>query len=49
MKPSPAITVGVVEAVTVFAYVLIGTFLWRMAAARLAERPVGRAMAAVYS
>lgn len=46
MKP---ITVGVVEAGVVFAYVLIGTVIWRAAAAKLADKPVGRAMAAVYS
>ena len=45
----PAITVGVVEFLTVAAYVLIFTYLWRAAAARLAERPAGKAMAAVYS
>lgn len=47
MKPS--ITVGVVEFLTVAAYVLIFTFLWRAAAAKLADRPTGRAMAAVHS
>lgn len=45
----PAITVGVVEFLTVSAYVIVFTFLWRAAAAKLAERPAGRAMAAVYS
>lgn len=30
-------------------YVLIFTFLWRAGAAKLHDRPVGRAMAAVYS
>jgi hypothetical protein len=45
----PAITVGVVEGLVVFAYVLVFTFLWRMAATKLADKPIGRAMAAVYS
>jgi hypothetical protein len=45
----PAITVGVVEFAVVALYVLIFTFLWRTAAAALADQPIGRAMAAVYS
>lgn len=45
----PAITVGVVEFVVVACYVLIFTFLWRALAATLADKPIGRAMAAVYS
>lgn len=47
--PKPAITVGVAEFIIVSAYVLIFTFLWRMLAAQLADKPIGRAMAAVYS
>lgn len=43
----PAIHVGVVEFAIVAAYVLIFTFLWRNAAAKLADKPIGRAMAAV--
>jgi hypothetical protein len=31
----------------IFASVIIANFLWRMLAARLAERPIGQAMAAV--
>lgn len=45
----PAITVGVVEFVAVACYVIIFTVLWRAAAARFADRPIGRIMAAVYS
>lgn len=45
----PPVSVGVVEFLTVAAYVIVFTFLWRMLAARLADRPIGRAMAAVYS
>lgn len=46
---SPHVHVGLVEFLTVAAYVVIFTFLWRMAVAALADRPLGRAMAAVYS
>lgn len=48
---APHVHVGVVEFVTVVCYVLIFTFLWRIAAAKLTERHpnVAGAMAAVYS
>lgn len=45
----PKLTIGVVEFVVVACYVLIFTFLWRALAAKYAEQPIGRAMAAVYS
>lgn len=45
----PHVHVGFVEGVVVALYVLIFTFLWRALAARLADKPIGRAMAAVYS
>lgn len=45
----PQITVGVVEFAVVALYVLIFTFLWRALASALADKPLGRAMAAVYS
>jgi hypothetical protein len=41
--------VGIVEFLTVAAYVVIFTFLWRLLCARLSDRPLGRALAAVYS
>lgn len=48
---TPHVHVGLVEFLTVVAYVLIFTFLWRVAAARLAERHpnLAGAMAAAYS
>ena len=48
---APHVHVGVVEFLTVVAYVLIFTFLWRMAAAKLAEKHpnLAGAMTAVYS
>ena len=47
----PHVHVGPVEFLTVVAYVLIFTFLWRLAAARLVEKHpnAAGAMAAVYS
>jgi hypothetical protein len=45
----PHVHVGFVEFLTTAAYVLIFTFLWRLASAALADKPLGRAMAAVYS
>lgn len=45
----PTVNVGVVEFLVVAAYVIIFTTLWRAAAARLSDHPIGRAMAAVYS
>lgn len=45
----PTINVGVIEFFVIAAYIIIFTVLWRAAAARLAEHPIGRAMAAVYS
>lgn len=45
----PKITVGIVEFATTAAYVIIFTVLWRAAAGKLADAPLGRAMAAVYS
>lgn len=47
----PQITVGLIEFGTVAAYVIVFTFMWRAAAAWLAERdhPAGKAMAGVYS
>lgn len=41
--------VGLVEFLTVAAYVVIFSFLWRLLAARLSDRTAGKAMAAVYS
>lgn len=49
MKNPPTITVGVVEFAVVGCYVLIFTVLWRALAAKWADRPIGQAMAAVYS
>lgn len=49
MTPKPAITVGVVEFVIFACYAIIFTFLWRTASVKLADRPVGVAMTAVYS
>lgn len=48
---TPHVHVGAVEFLTVVAYVLIFTFLWRMAAAALVTRKPGLAagMTAVYS
>jgi hypothetical protein len=48
---APHVHVGLVEFLTVVAYVLIFTLLWRVLAARLAERHpnIAGAMAAVYS
>lgn len=46
---TPHVHVGVVEFLTVAAYVVIFSFLWRLLAARLSDKPIGRAMAAVYS
>lgn len=46
----PHVHVGLVEFLTIAASVVIFTFLWRMAIAAVgADRPLGRAMAAVYS
>jgi len=45
----PHIHIGPIEFLTVALYTLIFSFLWRMATARLASTPLGRAMAAVYS
>lgn len=45
----PKFSVGIAEGVVVFAYVIVGTFLWRAAAGALADKPIGKAMAAVYS
>lgn len=45
----PAITVGVVEFAVVACYVLIFSFLWRALAAKNAETPLGRGMAAIHS
>lgn len=52
MKGSPVtphIHVGLVEFWITAANVLIFSFLWRLLAAKLSDRPIGRAMAAVYS
>ena len=49
---APHVHVGVVEFLTVVAYVLIFTFLWRVLAAKLAERGhtnLAGGMTAVYS
>lgn len=48
---APHVHVGVVEFLTVVAYVLIFTFLWRILAAKLADRhpSLAGAMTAVYS
>ena len=46
---APHVHVGVVEFITVACYVVIFSFFWRVLSARLSDRPVGRAMAAVYS
>lgn len=46
---TPHVHVGLVEFLTVCAYVVIFSFLWRLLSARLIDRPVGRAMGAVYS
>lgn len=45
----PHIHIGPVEFVTVALYTLIFSFLWRMLTSALANRPIGKAMAAVYS
>ncbi len=45
----PQISVGVVEFLVVSSYVIVFTFLWRAAAGKLADKPIGQAMAAVYS
>lgn len=47
----PHVHVGLVEFLTVVAYVLIFTMLWRVLAAKLADRTpnLAGAMAAVYS
>lgn len=45
----PHVHIGIVEFVSTSCYVLIFTLLWRALAARLANHPLGRAMAAVYS
>lgn len=48
---TPHVHVGLVEFLNVVAYVLIFTLLWRVAAAKLADRHpnIAGAMAAVYS
>lgn len=46
---APHVHVGVVEFLVTGAYALIFSFLWRLLAAALADKPLGRAMAAVYS
>lgn len=38
----------ILQALTMFAYLLIITALWRQAAAQLSDRPLGKAMAAIY-
>jgi hypothetical protein len=40
---------GVIEFLTTAAYVLIFSYLWRAAAAQLANTTAGKAMAAVFS
>lgn len=40
--------VGALDALVVFAYLLIFGFLWRTASALLADRPIGEAMAFIY-
>lgn len=41
--------VGPAEFLVTAAYVLIFTYFWRALAAALADRPIGAAMAGVYS
>ncbi len=41
--------VGLVEFLTVAAYVVIFSFLWRLLAARWSDNAAGKGMAAVYS
>lgn len=41
------ITPSALNFVTVACFVVIFSFFWRMAAAKLSERPVGQAMAAI--
>lgn len=45
----PGLTVGAVEFVAVSCYVIIFSVIWRGVSARLANYPIGQAMAAVYS
>lgn len=45
----PHVHIGIVEFFVTGLYVLIFSFLWRALAARLSDKPLGRAMAAVYS
>lgn len=40
--------VSALQAVITFLYVIIIGFLWRAASIKLADRPVGRAMATIY-
>lgn len=48
---APHVHVGLVEFVSVVAYVLLFTLLWRVAAAKLSERhpDLAAAMTAIYS
>jgi hypothetical protein len=46
---TPHVHVGIASFVTLAASAIVFTTLWRAATARLADRPVGAAMAAVYS
>ena len=40
---------SVLEFLSTACYILIFTYFWRLLAARWADRPIGRGMAAVYS
>jgi hypothetical protein len=40
--------VGAVEALTVFAYIVIFGFIWRSLAAKWSTKPIGQAMAFIY-
>lgn len=46
---TPHVHVGIASFVVAGASAIIFTTLWRAATARLADRPIGAAMAAVYS
>lgn len=40
--------IGLPDFLTTAAYIIIFGFLWRMAAAKLSNKPLGQAMAVIY-
>lgn len=44
----PHIHASALDALVVFAYLVIFGFIWRFLSARWSERPVGKAMAFIY-